>query len=476
MSVELDKNQKETHILKPGNELRFEVAERSHVLLEVVEGHCELFGSELVENYTYSFHPGTQAAVYSFQGAKIKLTGNTEFAFVSNDTPMDAYFKFALSLEQLRIKASREKSDKPNSETTRKQLIPRVVVVGPCDTGKSTLCKYLTNFSVRCGRTPIFVDLDVGQNSISVPGTISALQVERPLDPTANNFLEREGTFTLHYGHTTPRENLDLYNALIERLSTIIECKRDSDPRAEIGGTIINTCGWGDGMKKENFNALTNILIAFQATIVVVMESERLYNDIKKACDDSIDFLKVVRLPKSLGVSQRSRETRQELRWNSFHEYFYGRLNLAETAKTLKNPNAIPKQLEFDYQPRLVFKKFNEINLLKVGAAFALDSVLPAGEHDEAELRVVKVPINNEILNHVFTLSYCDEDVSDHGKELSGADSLEFYETNVAGFVVATGIDYEREMVKFLAPTADRFPTKNMLMMENVVYVDRAIK
>ena len=101
---------------------------------------------------------------------------------------------------------------------------------------------------------------------------------------------------------------------------------------------------------------------------------------------------------------------------------------------------------------------------------------MPAGEHDEAELRVVKVPINNEILNHVFTLSYCDEDVSDHGKELSGADSLEFYETNVAGFVVATGIDYEREMVKFLAPTADRFPTKNMLMMENVVYVDRAIK
>ena len=53
------------------------------------------------------------------------------------------------------------------------------MIVGPDDVGKSTLCKMLLNWAVRVGRSPIFVDLDVSQNAISLPGTISALVVER---------------------------------------------------------------------------------------------------------------------------------------------------------------------------------------------------------------------------------------------------------------------------------------------------------
>ena len=37
----------------------------------------------------------------------------------------------------------------------------------------------LSNWAVRAGHLPVFVDLDVSQNSISLPGTISALVVER---------------------------------------------------------------------------------------------------------------------------------------------------------------------------------------------------------------------------------------------------------------------------------------------------------
>lgn len=46
------------------------------------------------------------------------------------------------------------------------------MVVGPGDVGKSTLTKILLNYAVRMGRRPIFVDLDVGQGHISVPGTV----------------------------------------------------------------------------------------------------------------------------------------------------------------------------------------------------------------------------------------------------------------------------------------------------------------
>ena len=59
---------------------------------------------------------------------------------------------------------------------------PRVLVVGPQDVGKSTLCRILLNYAVRMGRAPIFVDLDVGQGELSVPTTLGANLVERPAD------------------------------------------------------------------------------------------------------------------------------------------------------------------------------------------------------------------------------------------------------------------------------------------------------
>jgi len=43
----------------------------------------------------------------------------------------------------------------------------QVMVVGPTDVGKSTVCKLLVNYAARLGRAPVFVDLDVGQVSSS---------------------------------------------------------------------------------------------------------------------------------------------------------------------------------------------------------------------------------------------------------------------------------------------------------------------
>ena len=40
-----------------------------------------------------------------------------------------------------------------------------MMVVGPPDVGKSTLCKLLVNYGARLGRAPILVELDVGQVS-----------------------------------------------------------------------------------------------------------------------------------------------------------------------------------------------------------------------------------------------------------------------------------------------------------------------
>lgn len=54
------------------------------------------------------------------------------------------------------------------------------MIVGPYDSGKSTLARILSAYATRLDRTPILVDLDVGLGMISVPGCIGAV----PLDKT----------------------------------------------------------------------------------------------------------------------------------------------------------------------------------------------------------------------------------------------------------------------------------------------------
>lgn len=44
-----------------------------------------------------------------------------------------------------------------------KRAGPRVVVAGPTDTGKSSLCKMLLNWAVRSDHQPTYVDLDIGK-------------------------------------------------------------------------------------------------------------------------------------------------------------------------------------------------------------------------------------------------------------------------------------------------------------------------
>lgn len=54
----------------------------------------------------------------------------------------------------------------------------QVMVVGESDSGKSTLANILAAYAVRLGRCPTFVDLDVGQGVITVPGGIAAAALD----------------------------------------------------------------------------------------------------------------------------------------------------------------------------------------------------------------------------------------------------------------------------------------------------------
>ncbi|KAK6468614.1 polyribonucleotide 5'-hydroxyl-kinase Clp1 isoform X1, partial [Huso huso] len=120
-------------------------------------------------------------------------------AYVSRDTPMLLYLNTHAALEQMRQQADREG-----------ERGPRVMVVGPTDVGKSTLCRLLLNYAVRVGRRPTLVELDVGQGSISLPGTVGALCIERPADVEEGYSVQ--APLVYHFGSTSPGTNIKLYN------------------------------------------------------------------------------------------------------------------------------------------------------------------------------------------------------------------------------------------------------------------------
>jgi Predicted GTPase or GTP-binding protein len=66
---------------------------------------------------------------------------------------------------------------------------------------------------------------------------------------------------------------------------------------ANASGVIINTCGW---VKGDGYKQLTHIAQAFEVDIILVLDQERLYNELVR---DMPAFVKVVFLPKNGGVS-----------------------------------------------------------------------------------------------------------------------------------------------------------------------------
>merc|ERR1719352_1008730 len=96
----------------------------------------------------------------------------------------------------------------------------------------------LLNYAVRLGRRPIFADLDVGQGSIAVPGSVGAMLVERPA--SIEEGFSQNSPLVYHYGHKTPGHNPILYNQLVSRLADVVRERLAVNRKAEVSGVVIN--------------------------------------------------------------------------------------------------------------------------------------------------------------------------------------------------------------------------------------------
>jgi polyribonucleotide 5'-hydroxyl-kinase len=121
-----------------------------------------------------------------------------------------------------------------------------------------------------------------------VPGSIGAVLVERPANIEEGGFAE-SAPLVYHYGHTTPGKiivsntllawllfgfhqfqkpffhnsidlsaghNPILFNRLVSRLADVVRERTSASRKAEVGGVVINTCGWVRG---EGYNQIKHI-------------------------------------------------------------------------------------------------------------------------------------------------------------------------------------------------------------------------
>ena len=340
------------------------------------------------------------------------------------------------------------------------------------------MSQILLNYAVRLGRKPIFVDLDVGQGCVSVPGTIGAMLVERPA--SVEEGFSQNSPLVYHYGHTTPGHNNVLYKELVSRW------RRGPGPGTSANPSVLQAGGRGAGAAEGEqeggrvrrgdqhlrlgpgrgvrshqthcagrdararlhyfrirpfADILLNVRIfqAFEIDVIIVLDQERVYNVLVK---DMPNFVKVVLQPKSGGVVSRNKEQRAEGRDSRIKQYFYGPRN-----------NLFPHSFEVN---------FSDIKdkLYKIGAPELPDSCLPLGmkiTNNKTKLVAVN-PNPRELLNRILSVSFTSavEDV---------------IMTNVAGFVVVTDVKMEEQKMMVLSPQPRPLPD-TLLLLSDVQYVD----
>jgi len=409
--------------LEVDNELRLEVATDGEATVTIVDGQAEIFGTELVRNKHYTFGSGAKIAVYTWHGCVVEVVGALEVGYVSGETPMVVYLNVHVAIEQMRQKIEK---------AGEKLVGPKVMICGPVNVGKSTLSKIILNYSVRMGRRPVFVDLDVGQGCIAVPGTIGALLVERPADVVEGFSLQTPLVF--NFGHSSPSDSEKLYDALVSQTAEAVFKHFEENEKAGVSGCIINTCGWVTG---SGFKRLLHIVEAFHVDVILVLDQERLYNDFKMNLGSSVQC---VHLPKSGGVFERTQTQRRTDRDDRVREYFYG-------GRTPLYPYV------FDV-------KFDDIKIYKIGAPEVPDSCLPIGmECDDVSMKAMPLSPGNHLLHSLCAVSAADSPEDDLTK------------SNVVGFIVITNVDMETKTFTVLSPAPRPLP-KEYVIVSDIKFMD----
>lgn len=339
-------------------------------MLKVLSGSAEKDGTELAVQNAYSF-TGIKSKILTWHGCELEIEGQTEEDSVASyaspqENPATSHINLHDWLGEMRAAAAREKCEGP-----------RVLVVGPAATGKTTLVRTLTSYATRQGFQPVVVSADPKEGMLSLPGSLSASVFATIMDPESVDGWGSTPTsgpsvvpvklpLVYYYGHSSPESDIDFYRELTCIIAGTVSGRFSEDEEVRSSGVIIDSMGVGEdstvGMDLlahvvdemsgmycagamplnvrslfETSTRLFSNLIAFLCisallrklvNIIVVLGSITMSNEFSKRFAGEQTSLgepiHVVGLDRSTGAVERSEAFLEHAREQAIKEYFFG--------------------------------------------------------------------------------------------------------------------------------------------------------
>ncbi|TPX50129.1 hypothetical protein SeMB42_g00148 [Synchytrium endobioticum] len=441
MSSDASSAQVNEWILGPEQEFRMEVD--SQAKLQIKRGTAELFGTELVEGYPYTFEPGRKIAIFTWHGCTIAVTGTQQptVAYTAEETPMRSYLNLHLALQQAREFAKQNTSDGP-----------KVIILGPTDVGKTSLSHILINYAVKQGARPLLVDLDTNEGgSLTLPGCISAAVISRPVDVEdglgASAVVTGSTPSVWYYGYTTILEKKDLYKTLTTKLAESALKKLQEDSLVRWSGMIVDTPSQFTDPQAEAL--LENTVDKFGVNSIVIIGNERMYARLTQQYINRPE-LSIIKLAKSGGVVDKTQSYRRTLTSRRIREYFYG----------------TPKS---ELSPHSSTLPYSELVVRRVGldGAVAPSSALPIGQERilNPEARLSRVEPSAVLLHSILAMSNASlPELGSRTQSSSKEEDEKIIGHNLAGFVHVSDVDDVKKKITILTPNPGRLPRKYLIM------------
>lgn len=407
--------------LKSKQEIRFSIKKKEYIVICLLNGSGEIFGTELLlkKNYKLTF---CEIAIFTWhpQGCKLKISGNfRDTPYHSNDTLMLEYLNLNMNLDNMR-RVAKEFNDRILKTQKYKKILgnnlneefkkilpsigPRVLVIGSKDSGKTTLCQILSSYATRSGFSITLADIDPSLNVISLPGAISTVSLDKPFDIEIGVDTKKNVPITFWYGHERLEKKKKLYMKVVKNLVYAMKIRWICNKLTRPGGCIINSA------ELENGDVL-EIIKTLNLNVLLIINQEKTYNFLNTNNTLKKMHVTVSKLPKSEGVVKRSNNARSELQKYLVKKYFYG-------LKQMLNPCSQK------------FKITN--NLLRLKKISVSDFLLSLTTKSKFNLSIVNLnKLNSLSKDHILAISF-------------SANIQNCSDKNIAGFLYLADINFNR--------------------------------
>jgi polyribonucleotide 5'-hydroxyl-kinase len=456
-----------------------------------------------------------KVAIYTWHGCIIDVTQvkKLDIVYVSDETNANvAYVNTHAQLEAMRDEAyttitttaaamdnngQQQRSSGDSTATAGGTGGPRVLLVGPTDSGKTSLARILLAYAIKLGRTPLLVDIDVAQNMLSVPGTLAALAPTPELTsadgyaspmimtgPSSSSSSASSsgggggggGTpqpIVLWYGTQDITSHPDLYKSQITKLGSLINTRLSYDVDMNASGIIVNTSGT---IEDVGYQYLLHAIDEFNINVVLVLGHDRLYsmlgthfkNKLGTNNDNDMDMAtapvvsaapppKLIKLPRSGGVSERDSTFRRISRSSCIKRYFYG------------GDSTIPNSRL--YSPCLLEIKLSDINIHQITNISLSSALLAIGAKQSTDpIQLITLSNSDITTKHQHALlGVChpgavEKYESGVGGGRGGGSARDLWLSGVAGFVVVEKVNVDAGTISLLCPCAGSLPSCHLLI------------